>query len=385
MVNPGERGVGILSGHGNISLNNQSSIESLEILSNSLEPFYGKLKEVNTSEDEIPSDITTLLVVGPTELKPIDKFRIDQFIMKGGNVIFSVSGMGPDLNSGRVIPLSPDIIDFIKNYGFVIGSDMLFEPENYIPIRKPAPGNPFLVQTIPYPVWLVSKNDTLNEDHVITQEMAGLFFPWASSLKIDKTRLLPPVPSSEEKPGQKGKILVLSKTTSDSWSEVKAETIFLAPQMLAGSLQNKVTDGSKNKGTFNMAGYAEGRFRSYYAERRPLPPKVSRRYLKESEKPARIVTITSSYFMTSQLLQLAQQMNLSNVSFVLSALDVMNGLEELVGSRSKDVSDPALPNISTAEKNIWTTLNFLLPLLLIVGLGFFQLWKRKKISQKVYS
>lgn len=192
MVYPGERGIGILSGQGNIALKGRSAIESLEAVSNGLKPFYGEFKEINTSEGDIPSDITTLFVIGPSQLQPIDKFRIDQFIMRGGSVIFSVSGMSADLSSGRVIPTSQSVLDFISTYGFTIGSDMLFEPKNHVPIRNPAPGNPHLVQTNPYPVWIVSQEDSLNQDHITTRGVPGLFFPWTSSIKINEDKLLPP-------------------------------------------------------------------------------------------------------------------------------------------------------------------------------------------------
>ena len=386
MAYPGERGIAILSGNSSISVDNQSSIESLGIIDNSLESFYGKMKPVNTSEEEIPPDVTTLFVVGPNYLSPVDQYRIDQFLMRGGNVIFCISGMYPDLQRGSIQATSPEVTGFVGHYGFTIGSDMLFEPKNYIPIRRPSQGNPFVVQQIPYPIWLFSTKKTISDQHVATVGMPGLFFPWVSSLKINEKVFLEPKAQDDSKGGsKKGKMLVLAKTSKDAWSH-SGSPLYVAPAFVAGLLkETQESENMKNKGTFNVAAYAEGRFASYFSKERKIPRGVSRNYLKESEKDARIMVISTSYFMTNQFLQISRQSNFSNLKFVLAILDVMNGLEELVESRGKDVSDPALPPMEAFETRIWTMLNFLVPLLAILGFGFWKLLRRRKTSRKVYS
>ena len=384
MAYPSERGIAFLGGHGRISLKAESPIESLEFANSSFESFYGKMETVDTSEQKIPANITTLLVVGPVHLSPMDEYRIDQFIMRGGNVIFSISGMIPDLERGTMSLVSPDVINFLKHYGFTVGADMLFEPKNFLPIRRPYPGNPFFTQEIPYPIWLFAKEETLNEKHVTTAGVPGLFFPWVSSLKINEKVLLKSVQEKKgAKKSKKGRILVLAKTSDQAWSHSDG-TLYLAPQIIANLLKDP-SRREKNKGTFNIAGYAEGRFASYFSRDRKIPKGASRNYLKESEKEAKIMVIPTAYFMTNQFVQLSQQANMANLSFVLSVLDVMNGLEELVKSRSKNISEPILPVLEAVVKKVWTMLNFLIPLAGIVGFGLLRFFKRRKISKKVYA
>ncbi len=386
MAYPGERGIAFLDGRGSrISLNAESPIESLELANTSFESFYGKMETVNASEQDIPANITTLLVVGPASLSSMEQYRIDQFIMRGGNVIFSVSGMVPDLGRGTISIVSPEVTDFLKHYGFTIGADMLFEPKNFLPIRRPYPGNPFFTQEIPYPIWLFAKGETLSEEHVTTAGVPGLFFPWVSSLRIDEKALLEPAKEKKGvlQKGKKGKIIVLAKTSKEAWSHSDGP-LYLAPQIISNLLKDTARR-EKNKGTFNLAGYADGRFASYFSKGGQLPEGVSRNYLKESEKRARIMVVPTSYFLTNQFVQLSQQANMANLSFVLSVIDVMNGLEELVESRSKDISEPILPVLEAVAKRVWTMLNFLIPLGGIVGVGLLRFFIRRKITKKVYS
>ena len=385
MAYPGERGIGVLVGHGKISTGSENPIESLKFADSTFSSFYGNMQSVDTSEEEIPSSVTTMLIVGATHLSDMDKYRIDQFIMRGGNIIFSLSGMIPDLERGTVLPISSKIIDFLKHYGFTLGSDMLFEPVNFLPIRRPYPGNSFFTQEIPYPIWIFSNKTTLNQEYVMTKGVPGLFFPWTSSLKLNDKVFLED--SKEEnkkvkdKKKYKGKMIVLAKTSDSAWSHSDG-TLYLAPQVVAGLLKD--SSQQKNKGSFNLAGYAEGWFASYFSGDNKIPAGASRNYLKESEKIAKIMVIPTSYFMTNQFVQLAEQANFSNLSFVLSALDVMNGLEELVESRNKNVSDPALPVMEIALKRVWTIVNFILPLIGILIFGLFRFYNRRKISKKVY-
>ena len=429
MAHPQEKAIGYVSNQG-FSVNEQNGMKSLSFLDESFKSFYGTLKPINTTEEEIPSNITTLLVVGPSSLSPMDMFRIDQFIMKGGNVIFTASGVQIDFTRGNVFPVSPEVIEFIKNYGFTLGTDMVFEPKKYIPFPRPFPGNPFLRHKIPYPVWVYSTQETLSQKNIMTKDVPGLFFPWASSITVNPDKLLPDdtqlkqeekasdtkekpdsaqlkqeekASDTEEKPDstqlkQEEKasdteeksekkpsknMMVLARTSPNAWNQ--SGQLIIAPDIMASMVDSSNKNRQQNKGTFNLIAYANARFSSYYRDKNKPPKEASTYFLKESEKKAKILLISTPFFVTNELAGLAERSNLANFPFILSALDSMNGLEELVGSRNKNVSEPMLPALKVEERNMWSIINFILPLLVIVVIGFVRLWKRNKLSAKVFS
>ncbi len=376
MAYPKERGVAFLSAHGSFGLGNkdQNPYASLDALSETLEKFYGALKPVNTSEAEIPSDVTTLIVAGPTNLSPLDKFRIDQFILRGGNIIFAVSGIQISLENGRGFPTSPDILDFISNYGFNIESNLVLEPKSHIPITRRAPGNPFFVQRIPYPAWIIVDKSNMDQNNLISKGLPGLFLPWTSNIKINTSKLI-----QDEKTKEKGTMIVLAKSTSDAWS--MKDNVFIVPEMLSNALKD--AQSKKENKIHNLIVYAKGKFESYFKKNEP-PKEAPKNYLTKSKKEAQILSISSPYFLADVPLRQAGQKNLANISLLLSSLDIMNGLEELVDSRGKDVSDPALPSMQPWKIRTWTIANFLLPLLGILLYGFLSYLKRKKISSQTY-
>ena len=393
MAYPQERAIGYVSNQG-FSTNERNGMKSLSFLDEGFKSFYGPLRSIDTTEEEIPSNVTTLLVIGPSSLSPMDMFRIDQFIMKGGNVIFAASGMQLDFTRGNVFPISPQVIEFIKNYGFALGTDMIFEPKKHIPFPRPLPGNPFLRHQIPYPVWVYSTQETLSQESIMTQNVPGLFFPWASSITVDPNKLLPDDPQAEPeekasgtKEGSKNRsaknMMVLARTSANAWNQ--SGQIIIAPEIVASMVNSSDEVAKQNKGTFNLIAYAHARFSSYYKGENTPPKEASTYFLKESEKKAKVLVISTPFFITNELARIAQRSNMANLSFILSVLDSMNGLEELVGSRSKNVSEPMLPALKPEERNMWTILNFILPLLIIIVSGFIRLWKRNKLSEKIFS
>ena len=387
MAYPKDRAIGYISNQG-FTTTERNGMKSLSFLDDSFKSFYGALLSINTTEEEIPSNISTLLVIGPHSFSPMDMFRIDQFIMKGGNVIFAASGIQIDFVRGNVSPISPEVIEFIKHYGFTLGEDMIFEPKKHIPFPRSLPGNPFVRQQIPYPVWSYSTQEALSQENLMTQDIPGLFFPWASSITVNPDKLLPddlsknPEEKTDDSSTDQKNMVVLARTSSNAWNQ--SGQIFISPEIMASMINSQDKNTKKNVGVFNLIAYTNARFSSYYKNGNELPKGIPANFLKESEKKAKILVISTPFFLTNELAALAQNSNLANLPFILSALDTMNGFEELVGVRNKNVSEPILPVLKSEERKFWTILNFILPLLVIVAVGSIRFWKRNKISEKTY-
>ncbi len=398
MVYPRDRSIALLAGHGQFTYYNlppnipglprppYNPARSLKFLNSVVSPAYGSIKLVDTSQEDIPSDVTTLLVVGPNKLSDLDQFKIDQFIMQGGNVLFAVSGLNIELQRGSTSNTDSSVIDFIKHYGFEIEYNMILEPKSYLPIRKPAPGNPFLVQRLSYPVWLVIPNEGLGQDNIITEDIPGLLFPWSSSIKLNQGRVLPNLEDNK-----KSIIQVLAHTSTEARASDKS--IMIDPRFLQvkldeykkkeGTKQDLVNEyGAKKR---NIASHVYGAFFSFFQDKK-LPQKASSaNYMKSSQNNAHLMVLGTPYFLTDTFLQQAGQGNMGNLPFLISSIDVMNGLDELVASRRKNVSDPVLPDLQPWEQKIWTILNFLIPLMAIFSYALMRFIRRKRLESKVYN
>ena len=387
MSHPGERGLGLVTVKDGFTVTasqetQQNPYKSLEAINSVISPFYGAIKEVNTTKDDLPADVSTLFVLAPDNLTEADKFKIDQFIMRGGNVIFGVSGLPADLSSGKALPLAQATLDFIANYGIIIEKNIALEPRNFIPIRRQIPGNPFAIQNIEYPFWVVLKNNTLNSDNIITRGLPGLFIPWGSGLKIDSTKLLKE--TTEDSTDKSIGISVLASTTPEAFSA--QDDVFISPQYLGLARSN----ADKTRRVYNLITYSKGKYNSAFANVTvksvdgTLTEDMLKTKMSKSEKNSKILVVSTPYFFSSPMLQQAEQYNLTNINLLLNALDSMNGLDELIESRSKNVSDPLLPSLKPWEIKTWTMINFMVPLIAILVYALIHLLRRKRMAGLKY-
>jgi ABC-2 type transport system permease protein len=175
--------------------------------------------EINTSTADIPVEVSTLVIVQPGKLEPIDKFRLDQFVMRGGNLIVLSSGM--EVNFGQQFmasPGNPDLKDFLKGYGIELGEDMINEqkPNYYVPFVQPSG---MRLEKFPYPPWVLVPKSGLSQKHLSTKGNAALILPYTSSVKTNPAVL----PEGEGK----FQVEVLAKSSPDAWAQ--ANFAFLDP------------------------------------------------------------------------------------------------------------------------------------------------------------
>lgn len=379
MVYPGERKIALAVNLGNLKLSDDKDpFSSLNYLNMGVDPLYGGIKEVDLNNEDVPADVTVLIIPTPSALSDFQKFRIDQFILRGGNVFLLAGGTSVNFYNGMAAPVSPDALEFFKHYGISAAIDMVVEPKNYMPIRNRV--NLFQVQEIPYPYWVLAVEENINQDSLITKDLQILFFPWASTLSIypDSLKGIDSAKGDGDKESKNDKPVskVLVTSSEEAWS--KTGTIFINPQAVQAELNspaNRALVGKKN-----LAVYIQGKFKSYFADKKRPDEKAP--FIAQSEKKSTIIAVSSPYFLSDSALQMSK---LANMNFALAAFDVMNGLDELVGARKKKISVPAITGeITQKEKTILTWLNFLVPLMGLAIYGFLRFRKRKKLSGMTY-
>lgn len=328
---------------------------------------------MDLNNSEIPSEITTLLILAPTFLTEMEKFRIDQFILKGGNVIIGASGFDLDFRSGKATPISEDLSTFFSNYGIQFSNKMIVDLKNYVPFQ-------FI---IPYPVWL-SVEIGSSSSHLITDGIPGLFIPWASSLTVDPSRFY-----TSDKKKSKDKIkdntnYILAKSSPDS-SSMSLDVMSIDPKAV-NFLTSRDLVANKNIKTssHDLVSFTKEKYYSYFKDKK-LPKEANKNFINVSEKEASILVVSTPFFFSNPILQQAQRANLANINLVLGALDVMHGLDELVNSRKKNVSSPIIGQLKPWTKNALISTNFIIPLFMLGIYAFVHLTRRKKLGSLKYS
>ena len=117
-----KRKVGFVSGHGEIDINKLNQVK--QMLSDQYDVETIDLKTTGVVDPLIGA----LIIMGPkSAYSDGEKFKIDQFIMSGGNVAFLINKMVPDFQQQMVIGniVTTNLDDMMSDYGIKINTDLI--------------------------------------------------------------------------------------------------------------------------------------------------------------------------------------------------------------------------------------------------------------------
>ncbi|TGL71996.1 GldG family protein [Leptospira kmetyi] len=370
---PSDAEVAILSVPGSLSTASSGpeiGKDTIGIFTNQiLKEEYGILPEIKLEEETIPEGIRTLLWIGGGSLSEIASYQLDQFLMRGGNLILLYKsmdfrlespnreeGIGMDaVGAGIAKPASgaEDQNRLFEYYGFRINTNLTFDLNHSLSIGSLMEVEPGVIGRYPYPPWIVAAHSEkmLSDTNPFTKSMRGLLLPWVSSVdlfpeKQPKVRMEPILFSTEE-------------------AEIRSSIVAL------GEKQIFSTPFQSNHQRIVLGAVLEGRFKSAFQSAPNLPKTFQKTnvFLNETseEKTSRILAIGSPYLVSDLLVypETREMYQESNIPFLLNAIDIANEDSDLIQIRSKKSAILKLKPFTQTEKITFSFLNlFGIPLLL---------------------
>ncbi|MBL8768439.1 MAG: Gldg family protein [Planctomycetes bacterium] len=189
----------------------------------------------------VPEHVNLLVVANTKGLNDVHKFHLDQYIMRGGKVIFLTEGVEPP--QGQMpVPTARDASndEFFKHYGFGVKKNLVFDIQAatdrygrrifYIPEIQPRYFDP---------------------DSALVANLGRFVVMFASGIE-----LMPP-------PGVEP--IVLCRTSPGAWEQTGFFDI-----TLENVLEQRKAMKADDLKQFDVVGMLKGRFTSYFANR-PLP------------------------------------------------------------------------------------------------------------------
>ena len=325
--------------------------------------------------------IAALMIVKPAKpFTEIEKLKIDQYIMHGGNVFWFIDKLYAEMDS--LLRVQTDFIAFDKNlnlddqlfkYGIRINNDLLQDIKSAKqPLVVGQLGGQPQIERLPFPYYpLVSSPSTnpiaKNLDDVLT------IFP--SSIDTVKSQ------------GIQKTILLASDTNSRAIS---------SPAMV--SLQSVKTKDDLRTFTRSYVPVAvllEGKFSSLYANRFTEDLKDSLQlfspypFTPTAIKAARQIVVSDADLVTNVVtqsqgplpmgMQQYENYQFANKEFLLNALDYLVNNNGLLETRSKDFTLRLLDKQKiTEQKTMWQVINIGVPILLVMLFGWLYQLKRKR-------
>lgn len=334
--------IGYVTGHGELSL--QDERQALNF--NKMVSAHYQIEELNLVEKDIPMNMSCIVINGPkADFAEEELYKIDQFVMRGGNVMFFVDSLveqgGSPYQAAEYVPNELNIDKLLNKYGVKRNFDYVMDTNCYT--TSSSEYGKMNLYWAP-----IMQKDQLAKKSVITQNLGYLIFLQNGSLDIS---------GAENNSNLKSTVLV--KSSPESWAQ--SERIMLNPIFMT-------PPETGNFAPQNLAVMIEGKFDSAYTEKPKFETSdesaeatenqtkgenqlTTENHLASAKLPGKIFVTGSSYVTTYQILDGQDTSPIS--MFFLNVIDYLNGNEEVCTMRTKGlginvltIKSPALATIA---------------------------------------
>ncbi|MFB6097935.1 MAG: GldG family protein [Salinibacter sp.] len=290
----------------------------------------------------IPANIDVLLVARPqSELSTQAALAVDQYVMRGGPVIFALNRAQTNMRFGQAVPNTTGLEPLLKSYGLPIRPNLVRD-RNASAVRvRQRRGGFTVMNRIRYPYIPQIANFS---DHPISSGLDQVVFRFVSSLDTTKV-------------DTSATMTVLARSSEQS-------AVASLPTNIRPRQEWTVSDFSGS--TYPVAGLLEGTFRSAFAGTDTLSVERSR------SPETKMVVIGDGNFLVNGTGQRKRRLPPGNINLVANSVDYLAGDTGLISLRTQRVRSRPLMQIAPTTKTILKFLNVLLPILLVIGYGLFR-------------
>lgn len=347
----------------------------VEALVDQFEVFKVPLEQANKTEDLDPFDI--LIIAGPKEsYSEKEIYFLDQYLMKGGNLIFLVDAMEHDLKDAGgdgtfALPLEHGLDQLLFRYGIRVNKDLIQDLNfGYHPVMAGNFGDSEQIIPLPWPFYIAAGRMS---KHPITKGLDQVMFRFSSSLdtvKADGVTKTPLIFGSE-------------------FSRKLAAPVRLAFEDMAN--EPDLNDfGSKNLPLLYLL---EGNFTSFF-KNRFLPTGINKDSFLDHSNGGRILVAGSGLLFKSQKsfadgnpLPIGEDpfnnTQYANRQLLQNAINYLLDPDGIMSTRTKTLQIRPLNKVKVREeKTKWQAINVLGPVLFFILLGLVWVtWKKKQYAQ----
>ena len=341
-----EKSIAFIVGHDEPSLDEKVGVgmqgEAYSVMKKALDRNYA-VREVALTDEKSLDGVNTVLIAGSKKaFTDKEQFLIDQFLMKGGNLVSLLDSVGvsQDLQTTK-----PDhgLTGLLEHYGARIESNLALDLSS----ENASFNQGFMNFIVPYPFWIRAINKFFEPGNAIMSKLDSVVFPWTSPLTLN------PIEGVTE--------ISLVKTTPSAWSQ--AEPFNLAPNSV---------QGSSEKSQYTLVALLKGNFPSAYKGKKN--PFGGKDLLQASSKPGQILIVGNARFALDRFAMMFPQ----NMTFLMNAIDDMTLDQSLIAIRSRSAFDLPLKELSATERQMVKFLGIFLMPLLVVLYGILRSVSRKR-------
>jgi ABC-2 type transport system permease protein len=366
LTNIDRKRIGFVQGHG--------ELDSLTVASfnNALLEKYDVYK-VNLLRKASLQEYDAVIVAKPKlAFSELEKYRLDQYIMNGGNMLFLLDKLEATMDSASredyfAFPYELRLDDLLFKYGVRINADLVQDRNaGLYPVVTGQVGGKPQVQLMDWPFFpLINRY----ADHPITRNMDAVLLKFASSIDTVKADGIVKTP--------------LAFTSAYSRK-------VLAPVPVSiNEIRRNVKPENFSSGTIPVGYLLEGNFTSLY-KNRFLPEGADQNTFKAEGEPARIIVFSDGDMARNDVNPRSgnpQQLGLdpftnytfANEELLMNAMAYLTETNGLINARTKEVKIRPLDKEKIrTEKAKWQLINLVLPLMALIIYGMIRAYLRKR-------
>jgi ABC-2 type transport system permease protein len=363
-----------------------------------------QVKDVDLKEGRVPGDVDVLLVLGPKNHSELERYALDQFLMRGGSAIVLGGSFVIDPSSREqllVSKVSSGLDELLATYGIRVGKEVVLDPQAGafpIPVTRDLGG--FVVhdiQMLPYPAFVDVRGDGFDSKNPAVAGLPSVVLHWPSVVEATPAAGA----SSENATSPAAAVSSLLWSTNEAWllDDFKAEPDFsLYPEVgwpvrgerkrfsLAAARMGPLTSYFKGKDAPVLGGSKDPATDEPgdNAAKDPAKDKTSQRrgaVVESSPDRSRLVVVGSATFVSDFAVSLSRQISdahLANFALVNNLVDWCLEDVALLGIRARGTYARTLvPTSSTARQALeWG--NYAFAVLAVLVIGFFSMGRRKQ-------
>lgn len=353
-----------------------------DLAENVLKPGY-KFQPVDlNSIPRIPDMVQVLMIVKPGEpFTDDEKLKIDQFVMRGGKLIFFIDKLNAELDSlvtkkGEVVAYDRglELNDLLFKYGVRINSDLVMDLQcDFLPFDVSGSGQFELLPWNYFPVFQTGSN------HVINKNLGFVSGRFVNSI------------DTVEAEGIKKTVLLSSS--------VNSRTI-ATPALISVKENTDTPENEKfKKANIPVAVLLEGKFQSLFNNRLSQAMNDSLRkygadFLPQCITENKIIVVADGDIVLNSVIKGSQPIPMgmnpytygsqrefafANRDFLENCLDYLINASGLSEARAKDYTLRLLDKKKTeSEKTTWQLVNIVVPVLLVFLFAVLYQFTRKR-------
>jgi ABC-2 type transport system permease protein len=326
----------------------------------------------------INPEYAAVVIVKPTaKFTDDDKFKLDQYVMNGGRLLFFMDVLYAErdsLQNGELTAYSRDLNlnDLLFRYGVRITTDLLADKHSdKIPVEVGAVGGQSQKQLLPWPYAPLLQPGS---DNAIVKNQADVLGQFANTIDtVEAAGII--------------KTILLSSSGS-------AYTLPTPARIELNSLQTAEDAAKFNRKNIPVAVLLEGKFVSMYANRisqaqSDTLKNYNLNFQKESTTPGKIIVVADADIVLNQISEsigpLPMGMNkytkiqYANKDFFLNCTEYLADKKNILDARAKDYTLRLLDVQKTSsQRQVWQIINIVVPILMVCLFALCYQWWRKR-------